>query len=152
MDAANPRQVVLGNGSIIDVNNKSNSDLFQALKGGSNNFGVVTRFDFYAFKQDKLWGGVVVYPNTTTAQQIPAFVNFNNHIADDPYGSVITFWEYSSFVGANVVVNAYEYTKPVVNAPPFQEYLSIPGNISSDMRLTNLSDLTAELEQAYDYR
>jgi hypothetical protein len=81
--------------------------LFQALKGGSNNFGVVTRFDLYAFEQGDLWGGVVTYPNTTTHLQLPAFVNFNNHIVDDPFGSVITFWQYSSWVGKTVVVNAY---------------------------------------------
>ncbi|KAF4457080.1 hypothetical protein F53441_868 [Fusarium austroafricanum] len=38
-------QVVLANGTLINANKDQNPDLFLALKGGGNNFGVVTRFD-----------------------------------------------------------------------------------------------------------
>ena len=34
----------------------------------------------------------------------------------------------------------------------YDEFLAIPGNISSSMRLTNMSSLTAELEQPGGYR
>ncbi|PQE14459.1 oxidoreductase FAD-binding protein [Rutstroemia sp. NJR-2017a BBW] len=36
-------EVVLANGEIINANANENSDLWTALKGGSNNFGIVTR-------------------------------------------------------------------------------------------------------------
>lgn len=42
-------EVVLGNGQIIYANAISNPDLWFALKGGSNNFGIVTRFDLKTF-------------------------------------------------------------------------------------------------------
>lgn len=38
-------EVVLGDGSIINANAKKNSDLFRSLKGGSGNFGFITRVD-----------------------------------------------------------------------------------------------------------
>lgn len=143
---------MLADGRIVDANAKENSDLFQALKGGSNNFGIVTRFDLIAFKQSKLWGGVAVYPSSTTSQHLQAFVKFGNNIAKDPYGSLISFWQYSSATDAVVIIDALEYTKAEAYAPPFAEILRIPNKISDTFRITNLSDLVAELEQAYGFR
>ena len=141
-------QVVLSSGEIVNANNQTNTDLFQTLKGGSNNFGIVTKIDLTAFPFENLWGGVVTYPGTSAPEQISAFVNFNNKIEDDPYASVISFWQSSASMPEAVVVNAYEYTKPEANPPILGEYLSIPGNISDSMRITNLQDITDELEQA----
>lgn len=50
-------QVVLANGSIIDVNYASHPDLYFALRGGGNNFGIVTRFDLDTYPQGEIWGG-----------------------------------------------------------------------------------------------
>lgn len=145
-------QVVLSSGDIIDANNQTNSDLFSALKGGNNNFGIVTRFDLMAFEATQLWGGAVVYPNDTTPAQLKALKNFGDKIEGDPYGSAIGIWQYTTQLGATIVLNAYDYTKPVVAPPVYDEFLAIPGNISSSMRLTNMSDLTEELEQPAGYR
>lgn len=143
---------MLADGTIANANAHLNADLFQALKGGSNNFGIVTRFDLVAFKQGNIWGGVAVYPSSTTSQQLEAFVNFGNNIVKNPYGSIISIYGYSSANDGISVTNAYEYTKPEANAPPFDEFLKIPNKTVDTLRITNLTDLTAELEQAYGYR
>ena len=44
---------------ITNANAEQNPDLFKALKGGSANFGIVTRFDMQAFEVPELWGGLV---------------------------------------------------------------------------------------------
>lgn len=44
-DAVQNFEVVLANGSVIDVNHKEHADLFQAMKGSSGNLGLVTRVD-----------------------------------------------------------------------------------------------------------
>jgi len=54
-------EVVLPNGTIANVNRRSNPTLFSALRGGGNNFGIVTRFDMETFPQGKLWGGYQFY-------------------------------------------------------------------------------------------
>ncbi|KAF2663237.1 FAD-binding domain-containing protein [Microthyrium microscopicum] len=51
-------EVVLANGSIVNANRNENPDLHRALKGGGNNFGIVTRFDLHMFPKPKLWGGI----------------------------------------------------------------------------------------------
>jgi FAD/FMN-containing dehydrogenase len=38
-------QVVLASGAVVDTTQKNNSALYKALKGGGNNFDVVTRVD-----------------------------------------------------------------------------------------------------------
>lgn len=91
---------------------------------------------------------MVTYPGNTAPDQISAFVNFNDKIRGDPYASVITFWQSTSAMPEAVIVNAYEYTKLEANPPILSEFLSIPGNISDSMRITDLQNVTTELEQA----
>ncbi|KAK3076361.1 hypothetical protein LTS18_013224 [Coniosporium uncinatum] len=54
-------EVVLGDGRIVNVNATSNPDLFWAMKGGSSNYGIVTRFDLSTFAAIDIWGGTQVY-------------------------------------------------------------------------------------------
>lgn len=144
---------MLGSGDIIYVNSESYPDLFPAMKGSTNNFGIVTRFDLLTFEDEKLWGGVVAYPLDTANQQLEYLENFTNKAAEDPYASIIVILNYASTVGQLVVANAYEYTKAIETPPPiFEEFLSIPGNFSDSMRITNVSDLIEELEQPAGYR
>ncbi|KEY74794.1 hypothetical protein S7711_09843 [Stachybotrys chartarum IBT 7711] len=42
-------EVVLANSTIVNASAKENPDLFWALKGGSSNYGIVTRFDIKTF-------------------------------------------------------------------------------------------------------
>jgi hypothetical protein len=58
-------EIVLSNGLVVNANATSHVDLFTALKGGANNFGIVTRLDLDVFVQGPMWGGVVLYSNST---------------------------------------------------------------------------------------
>lgn len=70
-------------GNVVYANSQTNSDLFQVLKGGSNNFGIVMRLNLATFDSSNLWGGFVIYCNSTMTQQLQAMVNFNNNIQND---------------------------------------------------------------------
>ncbi|KAJ5690414.1 hypothetical protein N7462_004806 [Penicillium macrosclerotiorum] len=74
-------EVVLANGSIIEVNKNSHPDLFWALKGGSSNFGIVTRFDMETIKSPKVWAGSY----TVSAQYIDQFLAAAAKYASDIY-------------------------------------------------------------------
>ncbi|RFU24040.1 hypothetical protein B7463_g12296, partial [Scytalidium lignicola] len=54
-------EVVLANGSVVNASQTTHPDLYFALRGGGNNFGIVTRFDFEAYQQGELWGGNNVF-------------------------------------------------------------------------------------------
>ncbi|KAK0120328.1 hypothetical protein ONS95_011734 [Cadophora gregata] len=54
-------QVVLANGSLTNINQASSPDLFFALRGGGNNFGIVTHFDMDIYPQGQIWGGQSFY-------------------------------------------------------------------------------------------
>lgn len=145
-------KVVLASGEVINANKDSNPDLWTALKGGNNNFGIVTRFDLGTFKGGNLWGGVMTWPNSTTAAHLQAMVNFGNNIQNDPYGSAIEIWQYSTLTNQTIIISAYDYTIAQPYPPAYNEFMAIPGNTSSSMRITNMTDLTNELEQAGGFR
>ena len=48
-------EVVLSNGSIVNANNATNTDLFWALKGGGNQFGMVTKFTMTPISIGQIW-------------------------------------------------------------------------------------------------
>lgn len=116
------------------------------------NFGIVTRFDMTTFKGDGVWGGLVSYPNSTLEQQVDALIKFGDNIENDPYGSAIAIFLTASASNTTTVVNAYHYTKPVERPAAYNDFLAIPGNISDTMRITNMSEIVVELEQAEGFR
>lgn len=145
-------EMVTAEGEIIYVTKDTYPDLFTALKGGLANFGIVTRFDMAAFEASKIWGGVVLYPTTAGDELLDAMVDFADKVENDPGSASIIFWSYLPPVQGTVVIAAFENTDGVVEAPSFDKYLAIEGSLSSTMRLTNISDLTHELEQSWGYQ
>lgn len=69
-------QVVLANGSIIDANAQSSPDLFWALKGGSSNFGIVTRFDLQTFPVTTIYGGTTIYQPEHVDEYLDAIASY----------------------------------------------------------------------------
>lgn len=144
-------EVALADGQIVNANATSNPDLWFALKGGSNNFGIVTRFDLKAFHQGKIWGGSIYNPITTLPDQINAFVGLNNATSYDPNAALINTYGYTSQMGSWVVTNLLVYTKRQVNPPVLRPFTDIKPQLGSTMRLTNLSDVTYEQVNSTPY-
>ncbi|KAK4185244.1 bifunctional solanapyrone synthase [Podospora australis] len=67
-------EVVLSSGQVVQANKDTNKDLWIALRGGGNNLGIVTRYDFRTFEQDLIWGGNVFYFADAFPGQIQALV------------------------------------------------------------------------------
>ncbi|PNH28452.1 hypothetical protein BJF96_g8273 [Verticillium dahliae] len=60
-------RVVLANGTVVETSKQSYADLFWALKGGSNNFGVVTHITLETIPTTGIYGGRVTYPESQLA-------------------------------------------------------------------------------------
>ena len=114
-------EIVLGNGTLTNANAQQNADLYKALKGGSGNLGLVTRFDYVAFKSGPLWGGFAFYNFTEMNKFYQPFVDFGNNIASDPYGSLIILWENNATAGTTLVGNIYDFTGDATNETYFAE-------------------------------
>ncbi|KAL5396522.1 hypothetical protein PMIN06_001612 [Paraphaeosphaeria minitans] len=83
-------EIVFANGTIGHVNKDNYPDLFKALKGGGNNFGVVTNYRLQGQRQGNVWGGNLVYLRTPAKDKkllkaVRDFTEYN----DDPKAAVI---------------------------------------------------------------
>ncbi|KAI4167241.1 MAG: hypothetical protein LQ343_007377 [Gyalolechia ehrenbergii] len=134
--------IVLANGQIRNANVNTNSDLYWALRGGGNNFGIVTRLDLETFPQGDMLGGVSLYPATANVSLFKAYQNFVTEQPQDPDAALILAFFYSQSQWLSN--NNYEYAKPIRNPPIFREFFAIP-TMSSTGRIANLTDITAEL-------
>lgn len=136
--------MVFADGSINDVNLQSYPDLYFALRGGGNNFGIVTRLDLASFEQGKMWGGQTLYTTDNMPALNEALYNFNINHYKDPYGAVIVAFVYVPAEGIFLSSVDLEYGKPEANPAILANFTSIP-SIESTNRITNLTDLTIEL-------
>jgi hypothetical protein len=138
-------QVVLASGQVVNANVMSHSDLWQALKGGSNNFGIVTRFDIRAFKQGKMWGGILAQDISTRHAQFKASEAFGQSKTYDPYAALIHSYGYTTQTKSRTIVNNLEYTKAEEYPAVFKPFTELPP-LSSTMRISNLSDFAIEMD------
>ncbi|KAK4235403.1 bifunctional solanapyrone synthase [Achaetomium macrosporum] len=89
-DTVRKFHVVLPNGAITEASEDRNRDLFWALKGGLNRFGIVTSAEFYTHPQPpKVWGGLRLYPYSSIPQLLNATERFYRE-NKDPKAGLIT--------------------------------------------------------------
>lgn len=113
-------RVVLANGTLVNANEDENADLMWALRGGTNNLGIVTDVELLTFPQGEFWGGQVVRSIETIGEQIHALATFNDPANYDESASMITTFAYSGADDAQVIVNNMEYTQPIPDPPVYQ--------------------------------
>lgn len=115
MDNIVSYDVVLGNGTLTTANSATNPDLFWALKGGANNFGVVTKFVMKTYSVPVVSSTFQVFAESEARDFIAAACKMA--LSDD------------NSVGAGAVINMnYNTTTKTVTPQVFglQEGESIP--------------------------
>jgi FAD/FMN-containing dehydrogenase len=68
--------VVLADGSVVTADERTNPDLFWALRGGGGNFGVVTSFEFRAHPVRTVYAGPTFWPLDQTTDVMAAYREF----------------------------------------------------------------------------
>lgn len=142
-------EVVLADGSIVNANAETYSDLFQALKGGSANFGLITRFDMYAIEfpdpaSPEIWGGILQYDLSAGEDLLNAMVTFNDEVPKDENTTSIIYWAYLPDFGMILNV-ALENTVGLENPSAADVYLNVDGITSNTLRKEELTVITNEL-------
>jgi len=68
--------VVLADGSVVTADDRHDSDLFWALRGGGGNFGVVTSFEFQAHPVATVHAGPTFWPLEQATEVMKAYREF----------------------------------------------------------------------------
>ncbi|GME52297.1 FAD binding domain containing protein [Neofusicoccum parvum] len=126
MDNVLSYDVVLRNGTHVIANATSNADLFWALKGGANNFGIVTNFVLKTFDARQFSTTTQVFDEAAIPDFIRAVCDLTKH--DDPTvgaGAVITITKNAT---TKEVSASLLGVQEGVESPPtrFANFFSIP--------------------------
>ena len=138
-------EIVLASGKVLEVTETASehADLFHALRGGSNNFGIVTRFTFRTFRQGLLWAGMMLHPLETKDEQIQAFHDFCTSSSFDPHASLLQSFGLSAERGTGCV-NSIVYTKAEPEPEVFKPFTTIQPVYMNTLRELSLTELTVE--------
>ena len=137
-------EIVLASGEVVYATASSHPDLWLALKGGSNNFGIVTRFDVATFPLGLMWGGVIEFNYTESALKAEAkafsdFMNPKNFDDAADMGIILGFQNGSYAVG-----NSLFYVEPIANPPVFQPFTSIASPIANTLALNDVGNTVVQ--------
>lgn len=135
-------EVVLADGSIVSANATSYPDLFRVLKGGHNNFGIVTRFDVNTFECRNIWDGNVLYSKDSTNEIVAALVDITEDLAVNPVSHVLAMWGYLPRSKEHFINMVLTNLDGVENAEPFRKFLDIPGQ--QNMKTTTVAKKLVE--------
>ncbi|KAL8867990.1 MAG: hypothetical protein Q9174_005292 [Haloplaca sp. 1 TL-2023] len=131
-------EVVLANGSLVHANEGSNPDLWWALKGGGNNFGIVTAFTLSTYPIHQVWGGVKVYTNNQLPELFSAMLQYQSAPDKDPYANVI-FQAFTTNASVGAVLNMV-YLKPEMSPAAFNPFYSIP-TVNDTTKIQSLTEM-----------
>lgn len=135
-------------GLVVTATPTSYSDLFWALRGGGNNFGLVTNFKLRTLSLEKMWGGDRVFLEPQFPAAIDAFINLGQNSAQDTKAAQIL-----SFIvqgGAKFASAQLEYAEPNANASIFAEWNAITPAVDN-IGIYTLAELTEKLAAANPY-
>lgn len=137
-------EVVLSDGSVMNANAESNSDLWKALKGGSGNSSIVTRFDLTTFPGREIWGGMRASAKTEAKPIIEALVELTDNNHKNPEAAfIINFTYMPKMVPDVVIAHVIVDTEGAENAPVFDSIRNIP-ELFSDIKKRPVSGIGAE--------
>ncbi|CAG5161870.1 uncharacterized protein ALTATR162_LOCUS6113 [Alternaria atra] len=139
-------ELVTATGIIITVSKTSYPDLFWALRGGGNNFGLVTQFNVNALpRADTMWGGSRTYLESEWPALLEAYINLGKNANQD--GKAHQILSFVSFAGSPpIALVELEYADPVTNATILEEYNSIEGAIADTTAVRSLAELTTLID------
>ncbi|KAF8295789.1 FAD-binding domain-containing protein [Clavulina sp. PMI_390] len=130
-------EVVIPSGEILQVSATSNSDLFWGMKGGLNNFGVVTKITLKSFPQGQVWGGDIIYDGLhyVTLTNLTAVFQATN---TDPNANIIP--TYDILATAQIFSLSIFYNGPEPPAGLFDGFLAVTA-LSKNVKTRSFGDL-----------
>ncbi|MBE1489463.1 FAD-binding oxidoreductase [Plantactinospora soyae] len=82
-------RVVTADGRLREVSVDSDPDLFWAVRGGKDNFGVVVGMEVDLFPVPRLFGGGLYFPGDATAEVLHAYADWTSRAPEEMASSVL---------------------------------------------------------------
>lgn len=138
--------VVTASGRIITVTPTQHPDLFWALRGGGNNFGLVVNFtlETISLPGSELWGGSRMSTEETFPAVIDAFASIVTDSPSDPRAGTWVSW--IVYEGSKLAVNELWYTEPNGNNAAIFDKVKKIVAISDDTQNRTLADYTRKVD------
>ncbi|KAF3924351.1 hypothetical protein AA313_de0200559 [Arthrobotrys entomopaga] len=129
-------EVVLSNGLIVEANKNTNPDLFKALKGGSANFGIVTRFDLRTFPTNGIYSGQLMFTQTDFSKLYNFTYGYHTAGAlSDVTTHVISAFVYVGGYGHLAAFTAFRNIASATPGPVLQPLLDINPSVTANAGL-----------------
>ena len=123
-------EMVTADSKILQVNAGSNEDLFWALKGGSTNYGIVTRFDVELFPLTDIYAGFVVQDASNVDRIVQAVADYISAPGGgnfDPKAAIAPNLEFTTDTRLLTAVTSIFYNSSVDSVPrAFENFTSLP--------------------------
>lgn len=132
----------------------SHQELWWALKGGLNNFGIsskimldrysltqpgiITSFTLNTYPIHQVWGGVKMYDTEKLPELFAAVLEYQSNPAKDPYANFM-LQSFPTNESIGVVLNMV-YLKPEESPPAFAPFYSIP-TIATTTKIQTLTEM-----------
>ncbi|KAF7190653.1 putative FAD-linked oxidoreductase [Pseudocercospora fuligena] len=131
--------VVTAAGEMTTASKTQNSDLFSALKGGGNQFAIVTEYIMQTYPIGQVWGGHKIYTMDKKSALLNATHNLVSNYSDPKAAVIVTF---SSTIDTlvDIFVVFYFYNGPTMGSI-LSEFDKIPALIDATKPNRNYNEL-----------
>ncbi|KAF1848040.1 FAD-binding domain-containing protein [Cucurbitaria berberidis CBS 394.84] len=139
-------EVVTASGIVVTASATSFPDLYWALRGGGNNFGIVTNFKLNAFPLGKMWGGQRIYTENNFPAVLDAIYKFATVTSsqDTDAAQIVSFGSIAQL--GKIAIVQMHYAQPVSNASVFNDFNAIQ-HVQSNTAVSSLADLTIKMNE-----
>lgn len=134
-------EVVLADGSIVTAKADEHEDLFRVLKGGSSNFGIVTRFTLKTKPAGPVWGGLGLRPVDCLPAAAKALESFTASIKDDPDSTTIFVAAHQPKFGGDAIMTLCFNAAGVEKPKAFDGFFALP-ELFSEYKTGKVTDIT----------
>lgn len=137
-------QIVLPNATIATVSENQHPDLYYALRGGGNNFGIVTSFNVTVFPQGLVYAGSRTFGDDQTDRFLEeAEKIFTLEDGEDTNVVLEYRYAYSTAQDRYTMSSTQRYAEPISNPPAFNAMNAIPALSNLSGGITSLAASTS---------
>ncbi|KAF4333310.1 6-hydroxy-d-nicotine oxidase [Fusarium beomiforme] len=124
-------EMVNWNGTIVNIDSKTQPELAVALRGSGSQFGIVTKFTVRAYSIGKVWGGIRTYDESKTDELYETMHKFIPYSNEDPKAAIIvTSLILTGSSRINLLFYFYDGEKPPTTGP-FADFLKIKSTLDT---------------------